>query len=50
MKTLEEITKSGKYYAIGNNGKKYEATFCADLGVMFFCIPSSVEIVGYIER
>lgn len=50
MKTLNEITKSGEYYAIGNNGKKYEATYCSDLGCMFFCVPSTVEIIGYIEK
>lgn len=50
MLSFEEINKSGDYYAISTDGKKYEATYCADLGIMFFAIPSTVEIVGYIER
>lgn len=53
MKTFEEITatnRDGEYYAIGNNGKQYNAHYNAEFGVMFFCIPASVEIIGYIER
>ena len=50
MKSINEITKSGDYYAIGDNGKKYNASYDADLGCMFFAIPASVQIVGYIER
>ena len=53
MKTFEEIArenKNGEFYAIGNNGKQYTASYSAEYGCMFFCIPSSVEIVGYIER
>lgn len=50
MKSLNEITKDGEYIAIGDNGKQYHATYCSDLGCMFFCVPSSVEIIGYIEK
>lgn len=50
MKTLNEITKSGDYYAIGDNGKKYNASYNAELECMFFAIPASVNIIGYIER
>lgn len=50
MKTINEITKSGDYYAIGDNGKKYDAYYSTEYGCMFFAIPSSVKILGYIER
>lgn len=55
-KTLEEIRKSGisegEFFAIGVNGEKYPASYSAKYcgGVMFFCIPSNVEIWGYSER
>ena len=53
MKTFEEIAaanKDGEYYAIGSNGKQYNATYSAKYECMFFCVPAGVEIVGYIER
>lgn len=53
MKTLKEIkatNKDGDYYAIGADGKKYNASYIAKLECMFFAIPASVEIVGYIEK
>ena len=53
MKTFEEIAaanKDGEYYAIGDNGKQYSASYNAEFGCMFFAIPAIVEIIGYIER
>ena len=53
MKTFEEIVatkKDGDFYAIGNDGKKYTASYSEKYECMFFAIPASVEIVGYIER
>ena len=53
MLTFEEIraaNKNGDFYAIGSNGHKYDAVYLADARTMFFCIPSSVQILGYIER
>lgn len=55
MMTFEEIKangKNGEFYAIGNDGRKYSASFCIEYagGVMFFAIPSTVEILGYIPR
>lgn len=53
MKNLAEIiatNKDGDYYAIGNNGKQYTASYSAKFECMFFAIPASVEIIGYIER
>ncbi len=53
--SFEEIAKkhtAGEYLAIGNNGKSYRALYVPKYepsGVMFFCIPSDVEILGYIE-
>lgn len=52
MLTLIEIknnNKSGKYIAIGNDGKKYEAAYNAKLKTMFFYVPSYIEIIGYTE-
>ena len=53
MKTFHEIkaaNKDGDFYAIGSNGERYDASYNATFGVMFFAIPESVEIIGYIER
>lgn len=53
--SFEEIAKkhiAGEYLAIGNNGKSYHASYVPKYkpsGVMFFCIPQSVEILGYLE-
>ena len=53
MKSLNEIkatNRDGEYYAIGKNGRQYKAFYDATFKMMFYCIPSSVEIIGYIER
>lgn len=56
MKTFQEIRteaeNGAEFYAIGDNGEKYPATFSAEYmgGIMFFCIPANVQILGYIER
>ena len=53
--SFEEIAKKHiavEYLAIGNNGKSYHASYVPKYdpsGVMFFCIPDSVEILGYLE-
>ena len=53
--SFEEIAKkhiAGEYLAIGNNGKSYHASYVPKYdpsGVMFFCIPDSVEILGYLK-
>ena len=53
--SFEEIAKkhtAGEYLAIGDNGKSYHASYVPKYepsGVMFFCIPDSVEILGYLE-
>ena len=51
MLTLEQIIDmdedGAKFWAIGNNGRKYHATYSAKFKVIFFAIPSEVEILGY---
>lgn len=53
--SFDEIAKkhiTGEYLAIGNNGKSYRASYVPKYepsGVMFFCIPNSIEILGYLE-
>ena len=53
--SFEEIAKkhiAGEYLAIGNKGKSYHASYVPKYeptGVMFFCIPSDVKILGYLE-
>lgn len=37
-------------YAIGNDGKKYDAYYVQRFKMIFFCIPSNVVILGYIKR
>ena len=35
-----EVTEPGKYWAIGDNGRAYSATYTLKYGgVFFFCIP-----------
>lgn len=41
----------GNYFAIGDNGKAYNAVYVNKYfsgGVFYFCIPASVKILGYI--
>lgn len=53
--SFEEIAKkhiAGEYLAIGNDGEGYHASYVPKYrpsGVMFFCIPADVEILGYLE-
>ena len=53
--SFDEIAKKhmvGEYLAIGDNGKSYHASYVPEYepsGVMFFCIPASVKILGYLE-
>lgn len=47
---IKATNKNGEFYAIGDNGKEYTASYNAKFECMFFAIPSTVEIVGYIER
>ena len=54
--SFEDISKHGgnheKWLAICSNSKDYEATFTRKYdknGTMFFCIPDSVEILGYLQ-
>lgn len=53
--SFEEIANkhiAGEYLAIGNDGKSYHASYVPQYkpsGVMFFCIPDSVEILGFLE-
>lgn len=54
--SFEEIAKkhtAGEYLAIGNDGRSYNASYVPDYepsGVMFFCIPADVKILGYVEK
>lgn len=53
--SFEEIAKkhiAGKYLAIGDDGKSYEASYVPKYipsGVMFFCVPAEVEILGFLK-
>ena len=52
MKNLlifKEITESGEYIAIGDDGRKYHAAYNAELNTMFFCIPYHVNVLGYLK-
>lgn len=52
FKEIAKEHKAGEYLAIGNNGKEYEASYVPKYrpsGVMFMCIPSDVEILGYLK-
>lgn len=44
---------AGEYLAVGDNGKTYDASYVPDYtpeGVMFFAIPSTVTVLGYIKK
>lgn len=44
-----EVTEPGEYWAIGDNGRAYHATYVLKYGgVFFFCIPHTVKILGYV--
>jgi len=53
--SFEEIAKkhtAGEYIAVGDDGREYPASYVPDYapdGVMFFCVPDKVEILGYKE-
>lgn len=48
LKQIIDMNEDGaKFFAIGNNGRKYDAIYSSEFKVMFFAIPSSVEILGY---
>lgn len=53
MLSYEEILNNQKedkdYIAIGNNGKEYSAAWVVKYPAMFFCIPSTVKVIGYKE-
>lgn len=53
MLSYEEIAKNQKadknYIAIGDNGKEYDASWVVKYPAMFFCIPSTVKVLGYKE-
>nr|DAG31255.1 MAG TPA: hypothetical protein [Bacteriophage sp.] len=56
IKTFDQIREEkaeGDYFAVRDDGKKYEATFKNEYGgVMFFCIPDEdfKRIIGYEKR
>ena len=46
-----EVTEPGKYWAIGDNGRAYSATYTLKYGgVFFFCIPAAVKSWGMYRR
>lgn len=52
--SFEDVKKLGEdkseWLAIGDNGKEYNATYTTKYGgVMFFCIPSHIKVIGYLK-
>ena len=52
--SFEDVKKEGcdnsEWLAICDNGKEYNATYTIKYGgTMFFCIPSDVNILGYLK-
>lgn len=54
--SFDDVAKYGKdgskWLAVGDDGKDYPATYVRKYepkGVMFFAIPASVNILGYLE-
>ena len=53
IKSLNQIikeNKDAKFYALGSNGIRYDASYNTKHSCMFFAIPSTVRVVGYIEK
>ena len=51
--TSDEVEKPGDYWALGDNGRSYRASYTDKYmetlgGVFFFAIPAEVKIIGYI--
>lgn len=46
---IRTTNKDSRYTAIGNDDKKYDAAYNANLKTMFFCIPDYIEILYYTE-
>lgn len=47
---IKEQNQAGEFWAIGDDGKQYAASYSPEFKNMFFCIPYTVEILGYIKR
>ena len=52
--SFEEVKKlaedKSEWLAICDNGKDYQATYTTNYGgVMFFCIPYTVKVIGYLK-
>ena len=48
---IRKKNKDGEFFAIGENGREYHAVYTTEHGgVMFFCIPADVEIIGYRKK
>ena len=53
MLQFEDLKKRGQdadLYAVCNDGKEYEACYVQRFEMIFFAIPNSVEILGYVMR
>ena len=49
IKDIVKENKDGEFLAICESGKEYEARYCAEYRAMFFAIPDSEKIIGYVE-
>lgn len=52
LQSFEEIRAanvSGKYVAFAQSGKKYDASYSADYQNMFYAIPSTEKILGFVS-
>ena len=47
IKDIIKENKDGKFLAICESGRAYEASYCAEYRAMFFAIPSTEKILGY---
>lgn len=53
MLQFEDLKKAGKdadLYAVCNDGKRYDAYYVQRFEMIFFAIPSSIQILGYVLR
>ena len=47
---VDQYKDDTEFWALGDNGKKYDAHYNSKLEMMFFAIISTVEIIGYIPK
>lgn len=49
IKDIIKENEDGEFLAVCASGKKYECSFVAEYRAMFFTIPSTEKVLGYVK-